>query len=252
MHQRCIQAGLAVLAVLVGVVAAHAAVVDVDIVSDRGHVYPMYTIAPARGASAALRTHRAYVEAVKGERYGIHVRNNTAHRIGLVIAVDGRNIISGSPSQLRGNERMYILHPYSSGTFDGWRTAKDQVNRFYFTDAGDSYAGAWDDYSAMGVIALAVYFEKVYYEPYQYEKAPGDAARQTPGARREAAPGTGFGEEKYSPSRRVEFVPEDLPAERHFLKYEWRETLCRKGFLNCRPQKNRFWDDGDFAPYPPR
>lgn len=241
---------------------AAAGVVDIDIVSDRGFVFPMYTIAPARSQGVAYQTRRAYVEAIKGERYGIRVRNNTAHRIGLVIAVDGRNIISGAKSYLRKDERMYILSPYSSAVYDGWRTAKDQVNRFYFTEAGDSYAGAWDDVSALGVIATAVYFEKVYYEPPVAERTPQDRTLPaTPAPRREgaakgsekaeSAPGTGFGEGQYSPSRRVDFLPEDRPAERHFLKYEWRETLCRKGFVSCRPAKNRFWDDEDYAPYPP-
>jgi hypothetical protein len=51
---------------------------------------------------------------------------------------------------------------------------------------------------------------------------------------------------------RVEFEPDRRVAERHFLKYEWRETLCRKGVIDCRWSGNRFWDDGDvYAPYPP-
>jgi hypothetical protein len=46
---------------------------------------------------------------------------------------------------------------------------------------------------------------------------------------------------------------------RSFIKYEWPETLCRKG-IACddeypreRRHRNRFWpDDGQgFAPYPP-
>lgn len=224
-----------------------ARVVDVDIISDQGQTFPLYSITPH---NVRTNTFRAYVEAVRGRHYAIRVRNNTGHRLGLVIAVDGRNIISGSRSALRRDERMYILNPHAGGTFDGWRTAPDQVNRFYFTDAGDSYAGAWDDHSAMGVIAVAVFFEKVYHYPYVPPAMPEEKAGQRDSA--ESQPGTGFGEGKYSPSRRVAFEPEERPAEKHFLKYEWRETLCRKGFLNCRPQRNRFWDDDDFAPYPPR
>lgn len=46
--------------------------------------------------------------------------------------------------------------------------------------------------------------------------------------------------------------PAYLEAERHFLKYEWRDTLCRKGILDCRTSRNRFWDDdAEYAPYPP-
>lgn len=64
--------------------------------------------------------------------------------------------------------------------------------------------------------------------------------------------GTGFGEETYSPSIRVRFTPESRAAERHFLKYEWRDTLCRKGIVDCRFTRNRFWnDDEGYVPYPP-
>jgi hypothetical protein len=66
--------------------------------------------------------------------------------------------------------------------------------------------------------------------------------------------GTGYGEDKYSPSYRVEFEPEPVAVERHFFKYEWRETLCRKGIIDCREPRNRFWldDRRDYAPPPPR
>jgi hypothetical protein len=39
-----------------------------------------------------------------------------------------------------------------------------------------------------------------------------------------------------------------------FLKYEWRETLCRKRIVDCREPANRFWPDDalSFSPPPPR
>ncbi|RJP25822.1 MAG: hypothetical protein C4529_00020 [Deltaproteobacteria bacterium] len=265
--------------------ASFAAMVDVDVLGDDRGVLPEYRIVP-RGH---YTTHRAYVQALEGERYSVRVKNNSADRIGVVIAVDGRNIISGKKSNLRPDERMYILPPYGSGTYEGWRTERDTVNRFYFTDPGDSYAGAFGDRSAMGVIALAVYREKrlprekplvreiperEFMDRAPEPLAPGkgsgvgrppapQAAAPGPGAAGEsAAPrsalrkgddaGTGFGEETYSPARKVEFRADPRVAERHFLKYEWRETLCRKGIIDCRWPKNRFWDDDDdYAPYPP-
>jgi hypothetical protein len=219
--------------------------VDVGIVSEQRQMFPLYSIA---SNNYSVTTYRSYVEAVRGARYGIRVGNNTGYRIGVVIAVDGRNIISGAKSYLARNEQMYILNPNSSNTFDGWRTARDQVNRFYFTDAGDSYAGAWDDTSAMGVIAVAVFYEKV---PVQMIPQIDDKAARSRDKAADARPGTGFGEGKYSPSRKVEFEAEDRPVEKHFLKYEWRETLCRRRLINCGQQRNRFWDSNDYAPYPP-
>ena len=63
---------------------------EVSIRSDRGHYLPAFPV-----ASEQPRTYRAYVEAVRGERYSVRVVNRSPYRLGLVIAVDGRNIISG-------------------------------------------------------------------------------------------------------------------------------------------------------------
>ena len=96
---------------------------------------------------------------IRDSNYSVQIRNRSNERIGVVIAVDGRNVISGDRSNLSPNERMYVLGPYQQESYEGWRTGKNRVNRFYFTDEGDSYAGAWDDYSAMGVIAVAAFRE---------------------------------------------------------------------------------------------
>ena len=235
---------------------------EVAIQADRGYYLPLHPV-----SAEHPRTYRAYVEAVRGERYSIRVINRGPYRVGLVIAVDGRNVITGMKSFLQSRERMYILEPYASGLYEGWRTGRDQVNRFYFTDAGDSYAGAWGDHSALGVIAVAVFPEQPppepppssIYEPeggYLHEEGKERLRKSAPQPmqpRAETQPGTGFGEGRYSPSVRVDFEPEPVPAERHFLKYEWRETLCRRGIIDCRPSGNRFWDeDRGYAPYPRR
>ena len=231
------------------------ALLEVELLGNNQYRLPIYGTSSERP-----HIYRAYVEAVKGERYGIRVRNTSDLRIGLVIAVDGRNIISGKKSFLKRNERMYILDPYASAVYDGWRTSQNQVNRFYFTTAPDSYAGAWGDHSAMGVIAIAVFPEKRPPEPI-YERRGGTKdqeglRRSAPSPKMQAReePGTGFGEGKYSPSVRVDFEAEDVAAEQHFLKYEWRETLCRNGIIDCRQPRNRFWPEGrdrGYAPYPP-
>ncbi|WP_420209502.1 hypothetical protein [Candidatus Electronema sp. JC] len=205
---------------------------SVEIITDSGQPCPVYPVGSRDGSR------RAYVEARLNARYGIRITNHTGRRLGLVVAVDGRNIISGNRSHLSSSERMYVLDPYSEAVYDGWRTSRDYVSRFYFTSAGDSYAGAWDDYSAMGVIAVAAYAERRLSAPF-YDDAPR--------RRSYSRPGTGFGEKNYSPTVRTEFWPESKPLARHFLKYEWRETLCRKNVIACQPQsENRFWDDEDF------
>jgi len=257
-------------ALLIGLSAqAWASAVNVEVVSDRKGMLSLYPV----GSNGGNNSYRAYLEAERGEKYGIRIANRTGRRIGVVVAVDGRNIISGEKSNLRNSERMYILGPYESAVYDGWRTARDTVNRFYFTEPGDSYAAAFNDRSAMGVIAVAVYREKEPPPPRvrhdressgkmgEDRSMPGEAAPGAPlGAERknlapqarEESAGTGFGEESHSPSIRVKFDPEHRVAERHFLKYEWRDTLCRKGILDCRYSRNRFWDEENgYASYPP-
>jgi hypothetical protein len=232
--------------------------IAVEIIADNGSIYPVYEIDIPGNA----RTRRAYLEAINGKNYRVRVRNLENHRIGLVIAVDGRNIITGGQSNLRSTEQMYILGPYEQASYDGWRTSQRQVHRFYFTDVENSYAGSWGDHSAMGVIAVAAFHEKIRPVPQRRLKSEsGKSSSPSPMAEAELAediasqPGTGFGNKQYSPVRIVQFDPQSRPAEKIFYKYEWHETLCIKGILNCRQPKNRLWPDNQeqygYAPYPP-
>jgi hypothetical protein len=244
--------------------------VEVRIVTDDGRTLPTYPVKLRHGL------HKVYAEAVKGDHYRIAVRNRLNRRIGLVIAVDGRNIISGAKSQLAASERMYILEPYGLGEFAGWRSSQDRINRFYFTEVPDSYAAAFGDESAMGVIAVAVYPEMQRYEPplafsqsgKQERESKADAAPASPEAsssliKKKAGrmqnsvdrAGTGYGHDEYSPMHIVAFDPESKAIETLFFKYEWRATLCKIGVIACaRPQyqpPNRFWDNDGYAPPPP-
>ncbi|RTZ98067.1 MAG: hypothetical protein DSY90_05815 [Deltaproteobacteria bacterium] len=240
--------------------------VSVSISDDYGRqfdmYYPMNTDYQYYSARQVC-VHRRYLQADDGARYRINITNTTGERVGVVIAVDGRNIISGKKSHLRRHERMYIVSPYQTASYSGWRTRKNVVNRFYFTEAGDSYAHAWHDDTAMGVIAVALYRE-ITPPPYRYKRQQQENKMRPESMKRgqSEAPGTGFGREEYSPSRRVSFRPRRHPSEKFFIKYEWRDTLCRIGVVDCRPprqQWNRFWDDRDrcrdqdcgYAPYPP-
>jgi len=204
---------------------------------------------------------KQYLEAMRGVNYGIVIHNMTPERIGVVIAVDGRNIISGKRSDLKHDEAMYIVNSYEQGEYDGWRTARDRVHKFYFTDMADSYAmRTFGDSTAMGVIAVAVYREKEQPQPlYEQERrvyrpaAPSaeNSTRGKAGMAKDESAGTGFGDEHYSPTIRVAFEPESAPIQKTLLKYEWREVLCRKGILICREARNRLWEEDAYAPYPP-
>ncbi|MBI5632600.1 MAG: hypothetical protein HZA15_03895 [Nitrospirae bacterium] len=235
--------------------------VDVEVVSDSGNVFQLIPHKEYNTGSTYVL--KQYLEARKGENYNILIRNHLSERIGVVIAVDGRNIITGKKSSLNSSEMMYIVEPYGHARLEGWRTSDEKVNRFYFTSSADSYSvRTFSDTSAMGIIAVAVFREKQ--RPavlHEQERSLGKAqgAPAAPSAPRSEAKrtakdeaGTGFGSEHYSPVVKVEFEPENIPVEKFLLKYEWRDELCRKGIIQCRPEvKNRLWDSDEYAPYPP-
>jgi hypothetical protein len=236
--------------------------VEVSVINDNGWTLPFYSV------TSRYHLKKVYAEAVKGDYYRIVVRNKMNRRVGVVIAVDGRNIISGQKSWLKNTERMYIIDAYSTNEYSGWRTGQDKVNRFYFTDVPDSYAAAFGDKSAMGVIAVAVYPEIQRYKPSMNYSCPAPERKMKQEARDMAAApsvkgqsrasesaGTGYGQEEYSPSYRVEFEPEKRAVESILIKYEWRKTLCKMNIIDCgcaqEHSRNRLWGNDDYAPPPP-
>ena len=255
-----------ILAILVCTTSACAGgvgdAVEVLIVTDDGRTLPTYPVKMRPG----LR--KVYAEAIKGDHYRIEVKNRLNRRVGLVIAVDGRNIISGKKSWLKNSERMYILEPYSSGEFAGWRTAQDRINRFFFTDVPDSYAAAFGDESALGVIAVALYPEVQRYEPpiplsrtapsspprgYEGRAADSaDKAEAAPAAREDSgklmkgkdarseqaleSAGTGYGRGEYSPSQpRLVAPPFEKGAKEEKRAADSRAPIREETLAAARP-----------------
>lgn len=232
--------------------------IEVSIASDTGQFLLLF---PMKNHPTLKKV---YAEAVKGDHYRIIIRNKLNRRVGVVVAVDGRNIISGQKSWLKNNERMYILDPYATNEYSGWRTAQDKINRFYFTEVPDSYAAAFGDESAMGVIAVVAYPEIQRYQPprghshLSREKNERGAVKDqavAPSSKALESAGTGYGREEYSPSYRVSFDPEKRAAESILIKYEWHKTLCDLKIINCCRltgySHNRIWDNDGYAPPPP-
>jgi hypothetical protein len=262
--------------------------VTVEVVDEHGATFSQM---PVRDQG---KLYRAYLQAERGARYRIRIVNRSGERVGVVVAVDGRNIISGARSDLERGEPMYVLGPWDTQMYSGWRTSLADVHEFYFTDWQDSYAEAFGDRSARGVIAVAVYHEKDRALPWfggsgsredRRERDAGARASAPPAAgnapaapsgaapgragdkggaladraaksqrseAKDSEPGTGYGDRRDEPAVRVAFEPEPRASSRTFLKYEWRETLCRKGVIDCRDPENRFWPDTlSFAPAPP-
>ncbi len=221
--------------------------IRVDIVNDAGQSFRQYPTGSGHNVK------RAYIQATNRQQYNIRVRNMTGQRIAVVVTVDGRNILSGKKSWLRSNEKMYLLEPYQTSVYKGWRTGKNRINRFFFTESGNSYAGAWGDKSAMGVIAVVAFYEKRRYRtPLPMAPAPMFKSRRSDA-------GTGYGRTQRSDSTTVRFTPERNSVAKFFYKYEWRSKLCQRGIIVChrRPAprpNNRFWNETNqgYAPPPPR
>jgi len=101
-----------------------------------GSAAPLY---PARDGSG-----RYYLEARSGSAYTLRVSNHGPERLGVVLAVDGLNAISGEreagPSAGGAPGRMYVIDPWDEVAVRGWRTSLADVREFTFVDERGSYA----------------------------------------------------------------------------------------------------------------
>jgi hypothetical protein len=220
-----------------------------------GTAVPLY---PAPDGSGRL-----YLEAREGARYAVELANRTDERLGVVLTVDGLNVISGElqgpPSRdgARAPGRMYVLYPWGSVSVKGWRTSLDDIRRFTFVDERASYAARSGKANArMGWIEVAVYRERprphtLRTDPYEdgrdrNEGAEGaaDAQRSAPRAEAPAMksppsaagesgsyPGTGWGAREGDRAMLVDFQPQASPADRLTLRYEYAPALRALGIF---------------------
>jgi hypothetical protein len=227
------------------------------------------------GAATALYpdprgTGRYYVEAREGARYEIRLDNRTRERLGVAVAVDGLDVISGEREG--GSGRLYVLDPWGGTTVRGWRTSLSDVRRFVFVDEKASYAARSGKASGrMGWIEVTVYQDSQrlphrlglphplgrlrdhggredelgQFEgppPMRQERpsddsdAPAAAPLGHPAAPEGAGkfPGTGWGARTGDPVVVVDFHPEASAAERVTLRYEYASTLRALGIRTRR------------------
>jgi hypothetical protein len=209
---------------------------------------------------------RHYFQAYQGRNYSVVVRNNTGRRVGVLIAVDGLNVVNGERSALSRNEPMYVLDPYESATIQGWRTSLDDVRRFVFVDEDRSYAERTDQANGdMGWIRVLAFREvepvsRWLRRPSVREnelgpQAQGGARDQKSGPMAEgapmapesrsynqapdAAPGTGWGDHKHDPVNQTQFEPERVAIDQIILRYEYAAGLKA---LGINPRGNRVWE----------
>ena len=253
-------------------------IVDVQVLVD-GRSAPLYT--------APGRFDRQYFQAFKGRNYSLEVTNKTGRRVGVLIAVDGLNVVSGERSSLSRNESMYVLDPWESAVIRGWRTSLNDVRRFVFVDEERSYAERTGQANGdMGWIRVLAFREN---EPFAWgypgkvrdrdggydgrqESRPQGAAPESSqdkagrgGAQPQfhgdsesqrgddSNPGTGWGEQRWDPVRRTQFEAERRATDHMVLRYEYASGLRALG-ITPLPwfHRDRTWDreNGGFASYP--
>jgi len=212
---------------------------------------------------------RHYFEASRGREYAVTLRNTTPERIGVLVSVDGLNVITGQRSALAGGESMYVLDPYGSATIRGWRTSLSDIRRFVFVDEQHSYATrsgqANGDLGWVRVLAfreqrpIAWRERRVRLDGGPTDRAEpaapapetgsldgaGPRAQDAPGAARKDAPGeaaglaksecsnpgTGWGRAGYDPVQRVEFTAQSDALDRIVLRYEYPDGLRALGIV---------------------
>ena len=197
---------------------------------------------------------RHYFEATRGHDYSLRIRNRTGRRIGVLIAVDGLNVVNGERSGLSPAEPMYVLDPWGSAAIRGWRTSLDDVRRFVFVDEERSYASRTDQANGdMGWIRVLAFEEvrPVVSQLQQLDKssamggAPAPEAAPENGAARKSAPqplegqeraersfpGTGWGDRSRDPVREVWFEPMGTATDQLFLRYEYASGLRALGIF---------------------
>jgi hypothetical protein len=228
---------------------------------------------------------RRYFEAVRGRDYALRVRNRTGGRVGVLVSVDGLNVVNGERSRHRRDEAMYVLDPWETATIRGWRSSLDEVRRFVFVDEERSYASRTGQANGdMGWIRVLAFAERgtAVMRPrpvaggYDDEaKGRGEAAAppssEAPRAAadrvlRESAakslagraqadesfPGTGWGERRADRVSETWFVAAARPADRLVFRYEYASGLLALGIHpEGRRLEQRERGELGFAP-PPR
>lgn len=222
---------------------------------------------------------RRYFEARQGRNYSLVLTNRTGQRIGVMVAVDGLNVVDGQRSSLSPHEAMYILDPWERTTIRGWRTSLDQVRRFVFVDEQRSYAARTGQANGdLGWIRVLTFRERT---PWFARRRDGWSRRESlppPAAEREedsqskpeapetlqkgqadkdvsAAPGTGWGERRYDPVHETEFTADGAAVDHLILRYEYAHGLAALGIDTRRLLARERWRerDGEFGfALPPR
>lgn len=201
---------------------------------------------------------RRYIEAFESAEYELRIRNPSASRIAVALAVDGLNTIDARHTSA-WDARKWVIEPYGTIHVRGWQMSAENARRFYFTTERDSYAAKLGQAANVGVISAIFFRERrpitvmpvtpgqsgapsVSKEDRMREpetNSRGEASRDA--ARPKSLPGypppddesaaTGIGR---SVSNSVQWIKMDLEPRaisEVTIRYEYRASLVRLGII---------------------
>jgi len=102
-----------------------------------------------------------FVEGRQGSNFELELRNLTPRRLLVHPTVDGLSAMNGKEASKNDSEHGYVLPPYCTTRIPGWRLSDKEVAAFFFAGEGKSYAEQKGGGRDKGVIACAVWEEKV-------------------------------------------------------------------------------------------
>jgi hypothetical protein len=246
--------------------------------SARGNLVDVQVLVEGRAAPLFLapgRWDRRYFEAFRGRDYALRIRNLTGARVGVLLSVDGLNVVNGERSHQGRDEAMYVLDPWESATVRGWRTSLDEVRRFVFVDEQRSYASRTGQANGdMGWIRVLAFEERGAHAsrlrplldgllpragrpdgdraapaepaapraneaPMAADRSMRESATKSMAGRaqaEEASPGTGWGERREDRVSETWFVAAAAPGDRLVFRYEYASGLAA---LGIRPEGRR-------------
>jgi hypothetical protein len=213
---------------------------------------------------------QSFIAGSYGSAYQIRVNNQSGRRIEAVIAVDGRDVVTGQPVQPRSH-RGYIIAPHSSTSVDGFRSSTASVATFRFATIPESYAWRTGTSWGIGTIRVWIFEERpqiMRHGPMLPQGAPSARSRAHGGSSAaEAAPqamGTEYGEQRWSPVSYTTFVRSSSRASTTLgVRYNSYEMLAAAGIISPTPYSPVYspvyspcagpycYPTGQFAPPPP-
>ena len=168
-----------------------------------------------------------------GQTYNIRVSNLGPRRVEVVLAVDGRDAVSGQPTD-PVRQRGYVIPGYGNLRVEGFRNSLESVATFRFTDPGDSYSTRMGTPQQQGFITVAVYSERnapagpigIPEERTEWQQGPGvDDVTTRPAPRA----GQGRAAESRAPRRPAPAAAAAAPHATGEVDAPWRDRLDAQG-----------------------